>query len=195
MLRCSDSFGLVTELLHMAVLGRPYCSHVQQQGCPKTSLTGWCAIRFVAFHASASGCSNVESTNAPCHSACLGFHIGGVADTCGNVHAHLYCGRVISPDLSAAVMTMYQANQRILDSAANRLGIPAEKVVSNLSSYGEQLSAASIPIAFSEAVQKGMIKKGDKVPPPPPLSSLLGCTTTSGIHDPHTSYLKHRTCA
>jgi hypothetical protein len=45
-----------------------------------------------------------------------------------------------------------QANQRILDSAAERLGVPKEKVVSNIANYGNT-SAASIPLAFDEAVR------------------------------------------
>jgi 3-oxoacyl-[acyl-carrier-protein] synthase-3 len=57
---------------------------------------------------------------------------------------------------------MHQANQRILDSAAQRLGLPSERVVSNLSEYGNT-SAASIPIALDEAVRQGKIKQGDKV--------------------------------
>lgn len=43
-----------------------------------------------------------------------------------------------------------------------RLGLPAERVVSNLAHYGNT-SAASIPLALDEAVRGGSIKKGDKV--------------------------------
>ena len=45
----------------------------------------------------------------------------------------------------------HQANQRILDSAADRLKIPREKVISNLASYGNT-SAASIPLAMSQVL-------------------------------------------
>ncbi|EFJ47899.1 hypothetical protein VOLCADRAFT_60981 [Volvox carteri f. nagariensis] len=58
-------------------------------------------------------------------------------------------------------LVMHQANQRILDAAAQRLGLPAERVVSNLSQYGNT-SAASIPLALDEAVRGGRIQKGDK---------------------------------
>lgn len=57
-------------------------------------------------------------------------------------------------------LVLHQANQRILDAAASRLGIPSERVVSNLAEYGNT-SAASIPLALDEAVRAGKIKKGD----------------------------------
>lgn len=57
-------------------------------------------------------------------------------------------------------LVMHQANQRILDAAAQRLGMPADRVVSNLSEYGNT-SAASIPLALDEAVRGGRIRDGD----------------------------------
>ncbi|PNH09494.1 3-oxoacyl-[acyl-carrier-protein] synthase 3 [Tetrabaena socialis] len=59
-------------------------------------------------------------------------------------------------------LVMHQANQRILDAAALRLGLPADRVVSNLAQYGNT-SAASIPLALDEAVRGGLIKPGDKI--------------------------------
>lgn len=57
-------------------------------------------------------------------------------------------------------LVLHQANMRILSSAADRLGVPQERVVSNLANYGNT-SAASIPLALDEAVRRGDIKKGD----------------------------------
>lgn len=57
---------------------------------------------------------------------------------------------------------LHQANQRILDSAAQRLGVPAERVVSNLAEYGNT-SAASIPLALDESVRSGLIKPNSTV--------------------------------
>jgi len=57
-------------------------------------------------------------------------------------------------------LVMHQANQRILDAAAQRLGLPPDRVVSNLAEYGNT-SAGSIPLALDEAVRAGRIKKGD----------------------------------
>ncbi|MEM1173022.1 MAG: beta-ketoacyl-ACP synthase III [Cyanobacteria bacterium P01_H01_bin.35] len=57
-------------------------------------------------------------------------------------------------------LLLHQANKRIIDAVANRLTIPSEKVISNLSNYGNT-SAASIPLALDEAVRKGQVKSGD----------------------------------
>ena len=56
----------------------------------------------------------------------------------------------------------HQANVRILNAVADRLGLPPEKVMLNLDRYGNT-SAASIPIALDEAVQQGRIKQGSLV--------------------------------
>ncbi|MBD2666381.1 3-oxoacyl-[acyl-carrier-protein] synthase 3 1 [Richelia sinica FACHB-800] len=57
-------------------------------------------------------------------------------------------------------LVLHQANQRILNAVAERLNIPAHKVISNVANYGNT-SAASIPIALDEAVQQGKIKPND----------------------------------
>ncbi|MDY7016204.1 MAG: beta-ketoacyl-ACP synthase 3, partial [Cyanobacteriota bacterium] len=59
-------------------------------------------------------------------------------------------------------LLLHQANQRIMDAVAQRLKIPSEKVLSNLSQYGNT-SAASIPLALDEAVREGKVKPGDIV--------------------------------
>ena len=56
----------------------------------------------------------------------------------------------------------HQANLRIIDDVAKKLNISKDKFYVNLESYGNT-SAASVPIAFSEVVEKNLIKKGDKV--------------------------------
>lgn len=56
----------------------------------------------------------------------------------------------------------HQANIRIIQAAARRLRIPAEKVFVNLGKYGNT-SSASIPIAITEAYRAGKIKNGDNV--------------------------------
>lgn len=57
-------------------------------------------------------------------------------------------------------LLLHQANQRIMDAVAQRLKIPASKVISNLAEYGNT-SAASIPLALDEEVRRGKIKPGD----------------------------------
>ncbi len=56
----------------------------------------------------------------------------------------------------------HQANIRIIDAAAKRLGISGDRVFSNVHKYGNT-SAASIPIALDEAVEQGRISPGDLV--------------------------------
>lgn len=54
----------------------------------------------------------------------------------------------------------HQANIRIIDSAAKKLGIDEKKIIINLDKYGN-MSAASIPVVIDENVRNGKIKKGD----------------------------------
>jgi 3-oxoacyl-[acyl-carrier-protein] synthase III len=56
----------------------------------------------------------------------------------------------------------HQANLRITSYIQQKMGLPAEKVMSNIHKYGNT-TAASVPIALSEAVQEGRIKEGDLV--------------------------------
>jgi 3-oxoacyl-[acyl-carrier-protein] synthase-3 len=56
----------------------------------------------------------------------------------------------------------HQANRRIITSAAERIGLPAEKVVINIERFGNT-TAATIPLALNDAVKDGRLKKGDRV--------------------------------
>lgn len=56
----------------------------------------------------------------------------------------------------------HQANIRIIDSALKKLNLSRDKSCVNLNKYGN-MSAASIPVAFDEAVKAGRIKKGDNI--------------------------------
>lgn len=56
----------------------------------------------------------------------------------------------------------HQANKRIIDASAKKLGIAEEKVVITVNRHGNT-SAASVPLALSQAVEDGRIKKGDLV--------------------------------
>ncbi len=60
------------------------------------------------------------------------------------------------------VLIPHQANKRIIDAAMKYLDIPPERCVVNIQEYGNT-SAASIPIALSEAVASGRIKTGDVI--------------------------------
>lgn len=57
-------------------------------------------------------------------------------------------------------LLLHQANERILNAVANRLSVNSNKLISNLSKYGNT-SAASIPLALDEALTNNQIKKDD----------------------------------
>lgn len=59
-------------------------------------------------------------------------------------------------------LLMHQANIRIMETVAKKLGVPMEKVITNLSEYGNT-SAGSIPLALDEAVRSGKVKDGDVI--------------------------------
>ena len=56
----------------------------------------------------------------------------------------------------------HQANMRIIDGSAHKLGIAREKIVATVDRHGNT-SAASIPLALAVAVGDGRIKRGDLV--------------------------------
>lgn len=56
----------------------------------------------------------------------------------------------------------HQANIRIIKAMANNLGIPMDKVYTNIQKYGNT-SSATIPIALDEANREGLLNKGDHV--------------------------------
>jgi 3-oxoacyl-[acyl-carrier-protein] synthase-3 len=56
----------------------------------------------------------------------------------------------------------HQANRRIIQAAADRLGLPEHKVIVNLEMYGNT-TAGTIPLALADAVRQGKLKKGNLV--------------------------------
>lgn len=56
----------------------------------------------------------------------------------------------------------HQANIRIIQATAKRLGLPMDKVVTTLDHHGNT-SAASIPLALDEAVRSGQIRPGHRL--------------------------------
>ena len=70
---------------------------------------------------------------------------------------------MVKCDLTAdkiKLIVPHQVNQRIIDSAMTKLGLPPEKAFVNIDKYGNT-SAASIPIALDEAWRAGKISQGD----------------------------------
>jgi len=76
------------------------------------------------------------------------------------------CKRVLERNhLTGADLDLFvshQANRRIIAAAAERLGLPEEKVVINLEMYGNT-TAATIPLALADAMRQKRLKKGSLV--------------------------------
>lgn len=68
----------------------------------------------------------------------------------------------------------HQANLRIIDSTAGKIGLPPEKVIKNIHKYGNT-TAATIPLAIGDAIEEGKLRKGDLV-----LFTAVGAGFTSG---------------
>ena len=85
-------------------------------------------------------------------------------------HAVVNLADVLNEVLAAAGLTAaevdwvvpHQANARILDATAKKLGLPPEKVVVTVDEHANT-SAASVPLAFDKAVKDGRIQRGDIV--------------------------------
>ena len=73
-----------------------------------------------------------------------------------------------------ACFISHQANLRIIDATANKLGLAPEKVIKNIHKYGNT-TAATIPLAIGDAIEDGKLKKGDLV-----LFAAVGAGFTSG---------------
>jgi 3-oxoacyl-[acyl-carrier-protein] synthase-3 len=85
-------------------------------------------------------------------------------------HAVVYLADVLNEVLTATDLKAeevdwvvpHQANARILDATAKKLGLPSEKVVVTVDRHANT-SAASVPLALDTAVKDGRIKRGDIV--------------------------------
>jgi len=72
------------------------------------------------------------------------------------------------------ILVPHQANLRIINATAERLGLPPEKVMINIGRYGNT-TGGTIPIATYDAVAEGRLKKGDLV-----LYAAVGAGYTAG---------------
>ena len=70
-------------------------------------------------------------------------------------------------------------------SAAERLGMPADKVIINIERFGNT-TAATIPLALNDAVSDGRLKKGDRCcsPRSAPASRSARCCCAGGFEPP-----------
>ena len=60
------------------------------------------------------------------------------------------------------ILIPHQANMRIIQATAERLGLGADRVIVNIDKYGNT-TAATLPLATRDAVEQGKLKKGDLV--------------------------------
>ena len=56
----------------------------------------------------------------------------------------------------------HQANINIIKESMSKLGLPMERTYTNVDKYGNT-GGASVGVALGEAIERGVIKKGDKV--------------------------------
>ena len=76
------------------------------------------------------------------------------------------CGKVLAQNGIGAddvdLFVSHQANRRIIENAAERLGLDRSKIVINIERFGNT-TAGTIPLALADAVAAGRLKKGDRV--------------------------------
>jgi 3-oxoacyl-[acyl-carrier-protein] synthase-3 len=75
-----------------------------------------------------------------------------------------------------SILIPHQANRRIITAAAERLGIPCDRILINIDRYGNT-TAATIPLATREAIDAGRVKRGDLV-----LFAAVGAGYTVGAN-------------
>ena len=85
------------------------------------------------------------------------FAVRKTGDVCERL---LQRNKMTSADIDLFVS--HQANRRIIMSAAERLGLPADKVIINIERFGNT-TAATIPLALNDAVSSGKLQKGHTV--------------------------------
>lgn len=61
-----------------------------------------------------------------------------------------------------ALFVPHQANKRIIDAAAERIGAPPDRVIINIDEFGNT-TAGTLPLALNSAIEQGRLKKGDLV--------------------------------
>ena len=66
------------------------------------------------------------------------------------------------PLADISLIIPHQANLRIINAVAQRLGLGPDKVFTNVDRYGNT-SAASVPIALDEAIEAGRVREGDLI--------------------------------
>jgi 3-oxoacyl-[acyl-carrier-protein] synthase-3 len=141
-------------LLKVSIAGEPAPSNLPRE-----------IAELDAASAGASTCESTESEAPPAHRRTVYQNGREVYRFAVNVmgesalRALASCG--VAPE-SVDLFVPHQANVRIIEAAAKRLGLGSDKVFVNVDRYGNT-SAASVPIALCEARDEGRVKPGDTV--------------------------------
>jgi 3-oxoacyl-[acyl-carrier-protein] synthase-3 len=85
------------------------------------------------------------------------YAVRGMADIAGELAER----NNLTPD-DIQLFIPHQANQRIIDATAERLGIPPEKVLINIDKYANT-TAGTIPLGIADAVEQNRLKPGDNL--------------------------------
>ncbi|HSV75029.1 MAG TPA: beta-ketoacyl-ACP synthase III [Chthonomonadales bacterium] len=83
------------------------------------------------------------------------FAVRAMADAC--IEALLKAGLTVD---DVDLFIPHQANLRIVRAAAERMRLPEERIYVNIEKYGNT-SAASVPVALTEALEEGRVRRGD----------------------------------
>lgn len=97
------------------------------------------------------------------------FAVQKMQDVCTNLLAR---NGLTAADVD--LLVPHQANRRIIQATAEKLGLPEEKVMINIGKYGNT-TAGTIPLAARDAIAQGRLKKGDLV-----LMAAVGAGYTVG---------------
>ena len=156
---CADTLSKATDYADRATCvlfgdaaGAAVVSATEENGIMETELgsDGDLAITALAYR-------NSDEENEKRVSKVMKFAVKAMADASLRV---LEKSGLSWDDITLVIP--HQANYRIVDSAIKRMGITEDKVFLTLEKYGNT-SASCIPVALSEAVAEGRIKKGDKI--------------------------------
>jgi 3-oxoacyl-[acyl-carrier-protein] synthase-3 len=96
--------------------------------------------------------------------------VGGMSES----SAHVLAKAGVGPDAIDLVVP-HQANLRIIEFVAKRVGIPMERVFVTVHKYGN-MSAATVPVALVDAIEEGRVKPGALILTPAFGAGLTWCS-------------------
>lgn len=137
-----DNYGIMDSILNVDGIGAPYL--YQKAGGS-------------AFPATHETVDNNDHTVYQDGKTVFKYAVKGMAD----VSAEIMEKNNLSSD-DVAYLVPHQANLRIINATAERMGVGMDKVMVNIEKYGNTTSA-TIPMCISEWLEAGKLKKGDNL--------------------------------